>query len=38
VIGPDRSRIGRRRLARTEKRIRRDAPCLVWTGSELEPE
>ena len=31
VIGPDRTRIGRRRLARIEKRVRRDAPCLVWT-------
>jgi nucleotide-binding universal stress UspA family protein len=34
VIGPDRTRIGRRRLARIEKRIRRDAPCLVWTCGE----
>ena len=31
VIGPDDRRIGRRRLARIERRIRRDAPCLVWT-------
>jgi nucleotide-binding universal stress UspA family protein len=36
VIGPDRARIRRRKLARAEKRIRRDAPCLVWTGSELD--
>jgi nucleotide-binding universal stress UspA family protein len=31
VIGPDRTRIGRRRLARIEKRVRQAAPCLVWT-------
>jgi len=36
VIGPDRGRIGRRRLARAEKRIRSAAPCLVWTGAELD--
>jgi nucleotide-binding universal stress UspA family protein len=36
VVGPDRNRIGRRKLARAEKRIRRDAPCLVWTGGELD--
>lgn len=34
VIGPDRRRLSRRRLARAEKRIRREAPCLVWTGDE----
>ena len=33
VIGPDRSRMGERRFARAEKRIRRAAPCLVWTCS-----
>ena len=37
VIGPDRSRVGRRRLARAEKRIRSAAPCLIWSGGELEP-
>ena len=37
VIGPDRRRMGRRRLARAEKRIRSAAPCLVWSGAELEP-
>jgi nucleotide-binding universal stress UspA family protein len=34
VVGPDRTRIGKRRLARIETRIRRDAPCLVWTCGE----
>lgn len=37
VIGPDRRRLGRRRLARAERRIRSAAPCLVWSGGELEP-
>jgi hypothetical protein len=32
VVGPDRSRIGRWRFRRAERRIRRSAPCLVWTG------
>jgi nucleotide-binding universal stress UspA family protein len=32
VVGPDRTRIGRWRLRRAERRIRRSAPCLVWTG------
>jgi hypothetical protein len=36
VVGPDRSRIGRRRLRRAERRICRSAPCLVWTGADLE--
>lgn len=35
VIGPDRRRMSRRRLARAEERIREAAPCLVWTGREL---
>jgi nucleotide-binding universal stress UspA family protein len=38
VIGPDRSRMGARRLARVARRIRRAAPCLVWTASEPELE
>ena len=33
VVGPDRSRIGRWRFRRAERRIRRSAPCLVWTGA-----
>lgn len=37
VVGPDRARIRRRKLARAEKRIKRDAPCLVWTGTEFDP-
>jgi nucleotide-binding universal stress UspA family protein len=36
VVGPDRSRIGRWRLRRAERRISRSAPCLVWTGADLE--
>jgi nucleotide-binding universal stress UspA family protein len=36
VVGPDRRRIGRRRLRRAERRIRDAAPCLVWTGADLE--
>lgn len=32
VVGPDRTRIGRWRLRRAERRIRQSAPCLVWTG------
>jgi len=36
VIGPDRARLGRRRLARAERRIRSAAPCLVWTSAEPE--
>jgi hypothetical protein len=34
VIGPDRKRIGRRRLARVAKRIRDSATCLVWTSED----
>ena len=36
VVGPDRGRIGRWRLRRAERRICRSAPCLVWTGADLE--
>lgn len=36
VVGPDRARMGRRRLARAEKKIRSAAPCLVWTGCDPE--
>ncbi len=36
VVGPDRRRIGRWRLRRAERRICRSAPCLVWTGADLE--
>ncbi len=32
VFGPDPARIGSRRLRKAERRLRRDAPCLVWTG------
>lgn len=38
VIGPDRSRMRRRRLARAERRICSAAPCLTWTGAEPESE
>jgi len=34
VLGPDRERIGRRRLARAERRLRKAAPCLIWSSSE----
>lgn len=34
ILGPDRSRMSKRRLARAERRIRKAAPCLVWTASE----
>jgi hypothetical protein len=37
VLGPDRARMGRRRLARAEARIHRDAPCLVWSGDDPRP-
>lgn len=36
VLGPDRSRMGRWRLRRAERRISKAAPCLVWTGADLE--
>jgi hypothetical protein len=36
VLGFERSRIRRRRLARTEKQILDAAPCLVWTGNDPE--
>jgi hypothetical protein len=31
VFGPDPARIGSRRLRRAERRLRREASCLVWT-------
>jgi Universal stress protein family len=34
VFGPDRSRIPRRRLRLAARRVRRDAPCLVWVTAE----
>jgi len=36
VVGPDRTRMGRWRLRRTERRICRSAPCLVWTSADFE--
>jgi nucleotide-binding universal stress UspA family protein len=36
VLGSDRTRRGRRRLTRAERRILRDAPCLVWASDEPE--
>jgi hypothetical protein len=32
VFGPDRARISRRSFRAAAKRVRRDAPCLVWTA------
>jgi nucleotide-binding universal stress UspA family protein len=32
VVGPDRTRIGRRRYRRAARKIRDGAPCLVWLG------
>lgn len=34
VLGAERSRMGRRRLLRAERRIRSEAPCLVWIEGE----
>jgi nucleotide-binding universal stress UspA family protein len=34
VVGPDRTRMARWRLRRVERRIRKNAPCLVWTGED----
>lgn len=31
VLGPERDRIGRRRLTRLERKVRASAPCLVWS-------
>ena len=31
VFGPDPARIGSRRLRKAERRLRQEAPCLVWT-------
>jgi nucleotide-binding universal stress UspA family protein len=36
VVGPDRRRMGRWRLRRAERRICGSAPCLVWTGADLD--
>jgi nucleotide-binding universal stress UspA family protein len=35
VFGPEKAQIRERRLRKAEARIRRDAPCLVWSVSEL---
>ena len=35
VLGPVRSRISRRRLARAEKQIRASASCLVWSDGDV---
>jgi nucleotide-binding universal stress UspA family protein len=32
VLGPDRSRVPRRRLRAAARAVRREAPCLVWVG------
>jgi hypothetical protein len=32
VFGPDPARIGARRLLKAAKRLRKEAPCLVWIG------
>jgi hypothetical protein len=34
VLGPDRSRVPRRRLRAAARAVRREAPCLVWVGDE----
>jgi len=36
VLGSDKTRRGRRRVARAERQILGAAPCLVWTGDETE--
>jgi hypothetical protein len=36
VLGPEPRRMSRRRLARAESRLRREAPCLVWSGRDPE--
>lgn len=36
VVGPEPTRMGRWRLGRAERRIRRSAPCLVWTSADVE--
>lgn len=36
VVGPERRRMGRWRLRRAERRICGSAPCLVWTGADLD--
>jgi hypothetical protein len=37
VFGPDPSRIGERRRRKAEKRLREDAPCLVWIAGSDSP-
>jgi nucleotide-binding universal stress UspA family protein len=32
VFGPDRDQLGRWTFSRAAKRVRRDAPCLVWVA------
>jgi hypothetical protein len=34
VLGPDLGRIRRRRFRAVARRLRRDAPCLVWIAPE----
>lgn len=34
ILGPDRDRMGRRRLARVERAVRASAPCLVWSATD----
>jgi len=36
VLGPEPRRMSRRRLARAESRLRKEAPCLVWSGRDPE--
>lgn len=36
VLGPDRERIGRRRLARLERKMRGSVGCLVWSVTDAE--
>ena len=36
VLGSEPRRMSRRRLARAESRLRREAPCLVWSGRDPE--
>jgi len=37
VVGPDKTRMGRRKFKRAEARVLRDAPCLIWSGQDLTP-
>ena len=34
VLGPDRTRVPRRRLRAAARAVRREAPCLVWVGDD----